>query len=345
MITNRLYRFKKLLLTCIFLFCCSQSNGVTRDELLQYYENQIDNKFPFYQELKNNSIENDTFIFFTDPHCLNYDRDIKDELALLEQNFRLLKMCYEAFSPSFIMCGGDLLNDGGTKSQAIYKLSKFNDVYRKTFENPYLVIGNHDTNYQGDTYYKDGDWESCTLSQEIINNIFFNGGKSYYCFQTTYTSYYCFDTGIDWLASQISNYQKEQIEWFAKSLMTDCKPYIVLFLHIPYIGESTALTAMLTSITTIISSYNRRTVVSISNREFDYTNCSGYVTFIQSGHKHKDVSDRYFENIPIVITDWFEMNNNYIYHPFDVVFSDYTNMKIYCLRFGRGDDRIFNMLS
>ena len=314
----------------------SESTGIIKD-----YEDQIINKIDILNHLRNESDCNETFVFFTDPHSFLPGTGYNVDYKKLEQQFDLLQTVYELTSSEFIMCGGDLLNNGDTKSEACFKLSLFNSMLKLRFANPYIIVGNHDTNYQGDTYISNGDFRSCMLDNETLNDILFDGNESYYLFKTNFSSYYCFNTGIDFTAYQIDSYQWEQLQWFANSLLLDDSPYKNIFIHIALRNSNTLLTPFVLELEKIINAFKHRISISVNGSEFDYSNSIGSVCFLQAGHSHSDINSFSCAELPIIVTTSFSSPEAVSRPTFDIVFADYTNNKVECLRIGDGEDRTF----
>ena len=282
------------------------------------------------------------YCFFTDPHFFWPTGDYSfGNHSLLDEWINFLKNAYYDSFSSFMVCGGDLLTNNDSISQAVYKLSFFDQLMKTSFDNYYFVVGNHDFNYQGNTYVSSGDRTRCTLSQEIINDIFFDGHSSYYSFSYASTSYYVFDSGIDWEDKVITQYKKEQLKWFSDCLLRDSKPHKTLLLHIPLMLFDEALTAFTSSIGDIISAYNDRNSVTIDGIIFDYSNSFGHIDYIQSGHFHTDINDYTCGGVPIIITRSFSSMEVATRPTFDFVFTDYSNSIVRCVRVGDGEDRLF----
>ena len=322
-----------------FYTSSEEKNNSTYIEEWPSWAIQIDEKVRLLEEYRLQSSLNETYCFFTDPHCFFPTRDYTYDNDALNYYFEILKYAYNASKSDFIVCCGDLLNNGDTQDQARYKLNTFVSYMSEYFDNSYLLVGNHDTNYQGGTYLDFGDWQSCMFSQDELNNILFNGQKSYYRIDTSNSSYYCFDSGIDWTASQISDYQSEQLEWFAESLLTDSKPFKSIFIHIAVIGEDNTRTAMMSKIEGIIESFNKKESVNLFGRSLDYNDSIGTISFIQCGHQHIDFVGYAYNEVPIILTRTFGSPESSTQPTFDIVFVDYSNLKIELLRIGDGCDR------
>ena len=312
-----------------------------------FYGSQIESKMLLLSDLKSGSEEYDVFTFYTDHHCFMPNGSFEVDRDLLESHFDLIQKVQDLSDSSFTMCGGDLLNYGDSRSQACYKLSLYFEEMNQYLKNPHFVVGNHDTNCQGNTYnYENSyDYSSCMLSQDTINDIFFNGQPSYYCFEVDNTSCYCFDSGIDWFALNLSEYQQEQLGWFAGSLLEDHHPYKNIFVHMALFshGSAVVVTSLMSEVGRIIEAFNSRSSVIINNVNYDYSSSVGTIEFIQSGHLHSDVNSFECGGVPIVVTTSFAAPEAVSRPTFDVVFVDHSNHKVNYLRIGDGEDRVFEM--
>ena len=289
------------------------------------------------QDVKNNNLNTEKYCFFTDPHFIKLTGESSIDENILSNYFNDMKDKFENEKAEFIMCGGDIINDSDSKEIAIKKLENFHMVYNNMFYNSHYIIGNHDTNYQGDTYVKNGDYKACQLSCDEIRNTLFDGDSEYYYFDTNLTRYYCFNSGLDWDSNSMDNYRWNQIDWFANDLLTNKMNHSVIFIHIPYFKDS-VLTAMIDNLNKIIIAYNNRERLFLKNYEYDYSNVDGYIEFIHSGHMHKDVVDYDSCPIPLIVTDLYMIaKQSYTY---DMVTIDYDNCIVSIKRYGDGNDRI-----
>lgn len=326
----------------------SDQNPVNQDYvnycLDPFYISQIEDKMSMLANLKASSNEYDVFTFYTDHHCFVPNGKYEVDISLLKSHFELIKEIQDLSGSEFVMCGGDLLQNYDTKSQACFKLATYMSFMDSYLDNPYILVGNHDTNCQGQDYINFGDYLSCTLSQETINDIFYNGKNSYYNFSTINTSYYCFDSGIDWFAFDLSEYQKEQLKWFADSLLNDDFIHKAIFIHIALVRyESTrVITSMMSEIGKIVEEYNSKKAIVVNGNYYDYSSCNGEIKFIQAGHSHVDLNT-ICGSIPTIITSSFASPEAVSKPTLDVVFVDYANHKVHCLRIGDGDDRVFEV--
>lgn len=283
----------------------------------------------------------DSFLFFTDPHNFSPNNSYDYDEIWFKKNFSLIKAVSELSQINTVVCGGDMLNNNDSKEQAFYKLNIFADNMERYFSNSHIIVGNHDTNYQGDTYMATRDYISCKLSLDEIRRALFNGGPTYYYFSSETTTHYCFDSGIDWDGDLIDEYRSEQLLWFAEKLLSDKKEHKTILIHIGignYYGESTA---MMNELGKIIESFNDKKTVYVNDVLFDYSKSNGYIDFIQSGHIHWDVNSYSCGNIPIIVTRTFSSPEVATQPTFDLVLADYDNHLVRCFRIGDGQDRTF----
>lgn len=282
-------------------------------------------------------IFSESYLFFTDPHPFLPNTSLLSSYGWFESNISLLSSFCQTNHPDFVLCGGDLLTHGDSKPEACEKLRFFVDYFHSSFNDFYILTGNHDTNYQGDTYDASNDYQSCMLSQELINQSLFYGRKSYYSFETTFSNNYCFDSGIDWGGDKMDDYKWEQVRWFANDLLTNSKDHIIIFVHIALYGANNELTALMKEIERIIIAFNTKSSLTIGDEIYSYCDCSGHIDFVQAGHQHEDLNTYKCGGVPIIIT----ANYSYNSPSFDYVGVDFINKTAHCFRYGAGLDRLF----
>lgn len=321
-----------------------EENNVENNEkpsAVDIWRSELKEKLELLEYYKSKSEEYELYCFFTDLHL--YDNGgYGHNCTIMNDYIPFLQEAYLLSSADFIVCGGDLLNNGDTKSEACYKLANFDQLMKTTFNNYYFIVGNHDTNYQGNTYMESGNWNDCILSQETLTDILFDGKKSYYRYDTSLTTYYFFDTGIDWEDHLMTPYKAEQVTWFANDLLKDGNKHKVLFMHIP-LNYEYSLTAFTLSISKIVNAYNNRKSIHIGNRLFNYSKAIGTIEFAQSGHFHKDLNNYYCGEVPFIVTTSFSAEGVASQPTFDFVLIDYSNNIVRCVRVGDGEDRLFNL--
>lgn len=320
----------------------SSLSDACEEEPKEDWRIQIEERVEQLNEFREQSLENETFCFYTDPHCFSPTGDYSFDKEALDYAFNILETAEEMSNSLFVVCGGDVLNNNDTKSQACYKLGYYNALMKQCFKKSFYLVGNHDTNYQGDTYINSRDYNSCMLSQETINDILYDGSKSYYRIDSDISSYYCFDSGIE-LTNTITPYQKEQVEWFARSLLLETKLHINIFIHISFLYGNVKEGLLMSDISRVVSGYNSKMLFNIYGKTYDYRYANGNIHFVNSGHDHRDVNGFSSSGIPIFLTRTFSSPEIATQPTFDLVFVDYSNARIVLLRIGDGDNREFSI--
>ncbi|MBP3683369.1 MAG: metallophosphoesterase [Oscillospiraceae bacterium] len=266
------------------------------------------------------------FLFFTDPHLC----EGKTWQAEFERYKMALKSCYEGSSAEFAICGGDWLGNSDTVAEAGFKLAFIAGQMRSVFgDNYFPIVGNHDTNYQGDTY----------MAPELISNLWNRPG--YYKVQRENTTLFFFDSQLDWDLT-LDDYKLGQCREFASDLQSN-KDYtnIALGLHIYYSFDGTTnhtgeMGALLTQ---IAQAYNNRGTITVGDDTFNFSGCTGKVRFVLAGHNHGDAVTT--ENgIPVVLTTHTRDGGQ---PTFDMCVADYANNKLHLCRIGNGSSRTVNI--
>lgn len=283
----------------------------------------------------------ESFLFFTDPHTMHNTTRFEEYLGQIQK-------IYHSTPANFVICGGDWLGNSDTPSQACYKLGRVGASCRTMLEPCYMLVGNHDTNYQGK---KDSASATYTtrLPNESIRNLLYEGKKAYYSFDGSNTRFYCFDTGTEsQTLSDFDNYGYEQALWFLQSLIDDDPEHSAISMHMYYTNNAeTTWSAIAHLIMQIAAAYNTRGSIVINNNAYSFAGKTGKVEFAIAGHTHFDSSHRFTESgadIPVIITK--DVGNGQTYPldaTFDLVFADYDNRQISCVRVGNGSDRTFSL--
>ena len=323
-------------------YASSSSDLFEENSTKENWRIQIEERVEQLNEFRKQSLENETFCFYTDPHCFLPTGDYTFDKESLDYAFDILETAEEMSDSIFVVCGGDVLNNNDTKSQACYKLGYYNALMKQHFKNSFYLVGNHDTNYQGDTYINSHDFNSCMLSQETINDVLFDGNKSYYKIDTDSSSYYCFDSGIE-LTNTITPYQREQVEWFARCLLSETKRHINIFIHISFLYGNVKEGPLMSDISRVVSGYNSNALFSIYGKTYDFRYVGGKIHFVNSGHDHRDLNGFSSSGIPIFLTRTFSSPEIATQPTFDLVFVDYSNARIVLMRVGDGDSREFSI--
>ena len=283
----------------------------------------------------------ESFLFFTDPHLLEGSSSAWEQRCY--EFMSQIQKYYNSTPTTFCLCGGDWLGNSDLPDQACFKMGYISGFMESLFKESYLLVGNHDTNYQGK---KDSSSATYTtkLSVQSINDLWYRKGKkAYYKIDGARTTFYCFDTGTENQSlGQNDGYQMSQAEWFAESLLSDNSDHIALAMHIIYYQYSSEnvesgiqpLTLLLSQIS---KAYNTRSSIVVNGRTFDYNESTGKVEFMIGGHYHQDIVGT-MNGIPWIITTNVRHDET-LGASFDLVLADYSNRVIKCIRVGSGENR------
>lgn len=290
-------------------------------------------KLRSFTALFNNSGDVESFVYFTDPHLLGFGNTPLDEIEANMQTFLgCVKDYYDATPTSFVICGGDWLNDSDTQEQACFKMGMWDSYMRKNFHPYYPVLGNHDTNYQGVDHT--GEVRTGRLTNDTLRNLMFREhGNLYYSFKGNNTTFYVFESGIDWVPD-MNDFRWEQVDWFAKKIIEDDAAHSALAIHI-FSGSDYVAADFAENVLTVAQAYNNRDWVTLNGVTYDFTTATGRVEFMLAGHTHEDNSLTK-RSIPVVVTSNLKRG---MLPTFDLCLADYTNKKLYLERVGAGNSR------
>ncbi len=277
----------------------------------------------------------DYFLFFTDSHSVSTQKnaEISDES---KARLNYLGELRRHSAVQFSLCGGDWLNNSNRKENAIQSLKEIKSLIQNAFgEKSYLVVGNHDYNYQLwiNSHMVTSPWQ--LTSKELSEALFPEYGKTYYSFLTDSSRFYVFDSGIDWSHDDyLTELDIEQVSWYLRELSENNDEHIVLSPHMVYTDDvkyhpATRLYAE------ISSAYNKRQSYSYNGKIYDFSQKTGFVEYIIAGHSHYDEIGE-IEGIPYILTHSMQSGES---PTADFVFSDYTARKIYLTRIGEGSSR------
>ena len=268
----------------------------------------------------------ESFVFFTDQHLMGYSGT--DFSSNLETYIGTLQKVYNSIPANFIVSGGDWLNNGDTPENACFKLGYIDGFMNSMFKNYYGIVGNHDTNYQGTE----------RLTQTAIDNVWYRKTKkAYYKFEGINSMNYCFDSGTD-SDNVMRDYRWEQINWFAQELLTDNPTHATVFTHI--IWNNDVVQNFADNLTKLINAFNTHTSITLNSITYDFTNTTGHIDYVLSGHIHSDKNDT-VNGVLCIATTTFAYSQST--PTFDMVFNDYDNNKVYLTRFGNGESRVFDI--
>lgn len=268
----------------------------------------------------------ETFFFYTDQHLLGTGNSITTFKPKLKQWLSTILKAYNESPANFIVSGGDWLNWSDDSDVAQYKMGYIDGVVNKLFKNHYMVLGNHDTNYQGTTRF----------DNSTITNLWFREyGRNYYKFNGYNSKNYVLDTGD---GNYMNAYEWNQLDWLANELSSDDPSHATIFMHI--VWNEGNVKPMADNITKLVKAYNDHTTITLNSITYNFTNKTGHVDYILSGHEHADLNDN-VNGVLCIATTTFAY---YTQQPnFDMVFNDYDNHKAHFIRFGSGEDREFDI--
>ncbi|MBO6270129.1 MAG: metallophosphoesterase, partial [Clostridium sp.] len=280
----------------------------------------------------------ESFAFFTDPHVLGFGDSSRNETNMANY-FKRVQKTYNATPCSFLVCGGDMLNNSTTMDEACYRLGYLKGINDHLLDGCKFVIGNHDTNYQGK---QDSSSENGTgrLTDATVAAIMFRDTdtkKAYYSFDGANSKCYVLDTGIE--HTSMLAYDWEQVAWLAGKLTEDDPDHGIIFLHIIVNNGNVQTNA--SNFGTLVEAYNNHTTVTLNGVAYDFTGCSGHVDFWVAGHTHVD-SNGMLGGIPYVVTATNSYNSDVPL--IDLVLADYDNNLLYLKRVGgTGSDRTISL--
>lgn len=323
----------------------SDAIGELKEHCPEITSQQLSKCKEYAKKIAEASGKTENFLFFTDPHF----GGAGDPIAATEPYLRQMAAVYNHTPVSMCVSGGDWLNNSNTKDNACWQLGYFDGIMKDLFDKYIMVVGNHDTNYQGYEYMASGsdgtydrdEHEKCILSANTQRNLWNRKHEnSYFAFDGDCTRFYVFDTGLDWYPD-MDEYRWAQVNWFASSLLADDSERNAAFMHI--VGGSAATTTpMLDAITQIASAYNTRASITLNDITYDFSAVTGKFWYVVAGHEHIDASYAVNE-IPVVVTTNALVDTDTI--SFDLVLADYDANKIHMVRVGSGDVREISLVN
>ena len=286
----------------------------------------------------------DGFVFFTDMHVV-YQSGWESRLY---ECLSYIEAISKSAPVSFVISGGDWLGSNDTQDEALYMLSRISGYMEAKFHGNYvMLLGNHDTNYQGyiDGTSREGGTADGRLTQDAIDNTYSKAWrKSYYTFEAPTFIMYCFDTGIE--ATTLSDdYYSGQVAWFAESLLHETHEHIALGFHI--LLNNSVIQPLANAITECANAYNSRSTYTYDGTTYDYTDATGTVSFAIAGHTHSD-STGTANSIPYIVTTNAAAYGSYSTLPLDLCAVDWDAGKLYAYRAtigGTGSVRELNILT
>lgn len=280
----------------------------------------------------------ESFAFFTDPHVLGFGDDSRN--TVMKENYlKRVQKTYNNSPCSFLVCGGDWLNNSTTMDEACYRLGNLKGIADHLLDGCKLVMGNHDTNYQG-KLDAGSDNGTGRLTDATIASIMYRDTdthKAYYSFDGAISKCYVLDTGIE--HNTMSSYDWEQVGWLAQRLTEDDPEHGIIFLHII---DNDGIQLNASNFGTLVEAYNDHSTVTLNSIVYDFTACTGRIEFWAAGHRHLDMTGT-LGGIPYVITSTNSYNSDVPL--IDLMMADYDGRKLYTVRVGgTGEDRVIDLV-
>lgn len=293
-----------------------------------------------YNQLFVDGADAEGYMYFTDPHPVNCE-----EIAALwsgrEARIDTLGQLYGFSNATFTICGGDWLNNSNNKESAMDMLKWIRQKMTSTFgEKSYLVVGNHDYNYQyvDPATGKGGQSPYWLTQEEIVECWYPEYGKTYYNFTTDASRFYVFDSGIDWGHGSLTDLDKEQVVWLLEELSKNDDKHIVMAPHMIY-TSGTTVNPGTAKFAEICAAYNARGTYTYNGLTYDFSLKTGKVEYFIAGHTHADMLFS-LEGIPVILVDTMQKGS---YPISDLVYVDYDERKVYLKRIGDGTDRVVDL--
>ena len=287
-----------------------------------------------FSEMAINTADAESFMFVTDSHFMSKTTE-SEWKAYLYDIASYWEKLYYASPCSFFLHGGDWLGTGEVRTSAIYKLSVLGGLFKSKFDKFALLVGNHETGNQ--MIISEGDSGYALMTHNTLaNTLLRNFPNTYYLYKANTFHMYCFDS---WVSGAEDSFSKEQIHWFAQSLMAEEAAHIVIAIHILYNGET--LMYLGNTLTLCADAYNNRTSFAFDGETYDFSNAAGdgNVSFVVAGHNHADAMGT-VNNIPYIMTVNASKYSNTTWTnlplPCDLMQIDWNSKKLYAYRAARG---------
>lgn len=318
--------------TILFSWSCApaQMDFPSFDTFLESVNRDTRSKIKIFRNECDSSTENETFIFFSDPHLFfPANRDTTDLEHSFNSKFSVMKNICQYLGLNFIICGGDWITKDDYQEFAEQELLFAKHYMNRWFKSYYPIMGNHDTNYMG--FVSEDEPTPGYLPKSFIEGSLFKefGGTSY-AFYGERTVFYILDSGIDW---KMTDDKKSQLHRLANSLSKSENEHIVIAYHSFYNGSD--ITSMSQAILKICNAFNNKGCTSFDKVNYDFSSSRGQVHFILAGHNHKDSVD-IEQGIPVIrIINFLHTG----VPSYDLCLIDYDKMKLYMTRIGDGNSR------
>jgi predicted phosphodiesterase len=312
-------------------------------ELSEDMADETRNKVINFASLLNDASTNiEPFIFFTDPHLCQFNG--MAWRAEFDQYMRHLKNVFNEAPVDRVICGGDWIGNGEYRWEVCHRLGLIDSTMRANFVDKYhLVVGNHDTNYQGRIDANSENGTGRLTNNAIINYWGRKHGRLYYKVKSVNTDFYFLDTNAPDNDADMNSwdaaYIESQLVWLAEELQMNNDRNVAIIGHIFCMNDNGWMFGAIQPLQSIITAFNNRSSVTVGGQTFNYANATGKIRFCMSGHTHNDVVNT-IGGIPFVRTTQMREGGKPTY---DLCLADYEKNKLHLIRIGTGEDRTLDI--
>lgn len=250
-----------------------------------------------------NSIDGDSFLWFTDPHFFRPTSSAKENGM---QSVELAEYLRNRLNTRMIVCGGDLVRGMMTKEVCRDALIRAREYMAPIYDDMYMALGNHEYNNPGKTSSQRAQQlDSPELYSLFIKNreadidaISVHGD---YTFANHAQKARYFVLGCNYAAEMFP----ESVAWFAKRMQIVEEGYrVIVISHIgistPVEGEPSIVSPAFVDIAAIMDAAKSGGSYTYSGTEYNYSACD--VVCALTGHVHYDGSVVTSGGIPIIAT-------------------------------------------
>lgn len=288
-----------------------------------------------FAALFNNTENVEPFLFFTDPHLTEFSGDAwRDEFS---EYMEKLALVYNETPVERVFCGGDWLGHSELQAEACYRLGLIDATMRKNFKEYHLIVGNHDTNYQGRLNEASLRYTGKLTNGTIVNLWARKTKTLYYKVKSTNTDFYVLDTNAP--QNETSGYDmvywNSQLKWLADALENNTSANIAIMLHTFIADDLSGIEAPSHDIPNLVSAFNTRNAITIDGETFNFSTAKGKIRFCMCGHQHKDAVVT-LGGVPVVMTT--ELRDGGI-PTYDLCLANYDTNTLSLVRIGTGADR------
>ena len=286
------------------------------------------------------------FLWYTDSHwTANY-----------KQSPNLLKYLYKNTPINKVNFGGDIIQDEPT-SDSVDDTIEMSYIYEwrkaiRSLPQHHSVVGNHDDGSVVNNRFSTDCIYSFLLAPEESNDVVMGDGIYYYIDDNAEkTRYLYLDT-----AYQMANTQ--QIEFVVNALNTTPENWhIVAISHIwhdalwseeqgDYIGDYSESASKFLQ---LFCAYNHRQSGTVSQVDFNFTDCKGKFEFCIGGHAHWDYTSYYNDEILVILTETDStrervnidaVGGTITENSVNAIVANYNDNTVAVIRIGRGESRV-----